>query len=146
MLAMTDTRPKKKPEQVIQRKGWSVEQQAVHGDLCHWGPRYRRILLSDGYSPFSPFAGLLEGRGGRFMSRVLVPDMTERAWRTNREVWSLPTDLAWALVARYALPPRDVDGQLFTSREIGQALDCSPDTYRQRVTEGRKKLRLLIFS
>lgn len=143
---MSAARPLKKSERVHRRKGWTHQESAIHGDLCYWGSRYRRILMSEGYSSFSPFAGLLEGRSNRFKSRVLIPDMTERAWQTNMEVWALPTDLAWALVGRYALPPRDEDGQLFTSSEIGAVLGCSAGAYRERVSEGRRRLRARVFS
>lgn len=128
------------------RKGWTHEQAAVEGDLRYWGPRYRRILLSEGYQSFSPFAGLMEGRSNVFSTRILIPDMTERAWETNMRVWALPTDFAWALVARYSLPPRDEDGSLFTGEEIGAVLGCTAEAYRQRVHRGRDMLRRSIFT
>lgn len=128
------------------RKGWTQEQSAIHGDLVYWGYHYRRILLSDGYSAFSPFAGLFEGRSGRFESKVLIPDMTPRAWRINHEVWALPSEYAWALAARYAAPDRDDEGRLYSALDYGIALGCSAETYWQRVSRGRKLLLQRAFS
>lgn len=142
-MAPRDYRPL---PQRVSRKGWSHEQSAVECELRYWGARYRRILLSEGFSAFSPFAGILEGRTQRFDSRVLIPDMTPRAWRTNRDVWALPLDNAWALVARYAAPDRDDKGRLYTSLDFAAALGCSAEVYRYRVSRGRKLLRLLMFS
>jgi hypothetical protein len=124
-----------------QRKGDDIDTSAVKGDLNWWGPRYRRILLSEGYSSFSPFAGLLEGRVDVFAARILIPDMDARAWEVNFRVWALPTDLAWALVGRYSVPVRDKDGSLFTSKELGAALGITEELFRQRVCRGIERLR-----
>lgn len=127
------------------RNGWTQEQSAIHGDLTYWGYRYRRILLSTGYSSFSPFANLRESlSSGINGHRVLIPDMTERAWRVNHEVWALPHQFSWALCARYALPP-DEDGRMYTGEQIGEALGCSAALYRQRVKRGRELMRRRAF-
>ena len=138
-----DYRKLRRADRLI-RKGWTHERQVVEGDLRHWGPRYRRILMSDGYSSISPFTAALYGASGGFGEKILIPDMTERAWTTNTQVWSLPSDYSWALVARYCLPPT-ANGQIVDDRAIGDALGIAPDTYRQRVSRARTKLQQKAF-
>ena len=122
-----------------------MERSAVEGDLRYWGPRYARILLSSGFSGFNIFADLLSINDQPKGHRVLIPDMTPRAWKVNQRVWSLPVEYSWALVARYALPPRDDTGQLYSAAEIAMALGWKPDQYRQRVVRARKKYQALLF-
>ena len=143
-MRTADIRPFKRAERVY-RQGWTLERQAIEGELRYWGPRYRRILLSEGYSSFSPFAGLLEGRSGKFTAKILIPDMTERAWEVNHGVWTLPTDYAWSLVARYCLPPKE-NGAMYSDHEISIALHCSPECYRKRLARARVKLQQRLFA
>ncbi len=127
------------------RSGWDLDRSTVEGDLRHWGRRYQRLLMSTGFSSFNILSGLLEGRGGLPGSKVLIPDMSERAWVMNTEVWALPTDYAWALVARYCLPVKEETGEPFSRFEISAALECTPENYRQRLSRGRSKIQAKIF-
>ena len=113
--------------------------------MRYWGPRYARILLSSGFSGFNIFADLLSINDQPKGHRVLIPDMTPRAWKVNKLVWSIrPVEYAWALVARYALPPKE-DGQLYSASEIAMALGWKPGQYRQRVVRARKKYQKKLF-
>ena len=96
-----------------------MERSAVEADLRHWGRRYQRILLSDGFSSYNIFSNLLMGSGSRPGHKVLIPDMDKWSWEVNHRVWAIkPGEYAWALVARYALPPKVEDGQLFSAAEM----------------------------
>lgn len=145
MSAMPDHR-RPRPVESVRRNGYTMQESAVHGDLCYWGDRYTRILLSTGFSSFSPFAGLFEGRADTFCSKVLIPDMTARAWEINMRLWSIkPVEYVWAIVARYALPMRADDGHPFEPEEIAAALGCTRELYRQRLTRGRKAYQRKLF-
>ncbi len=120
------------------------ERSAAESALRHWGPRYRRILESTGFSSFSVFAGLFEGNSGVFTSRVLIPDMDGFSWKVNGWVWSIPTDYAWALVARYSLPPRP-DGALYEHKEVAYALNITPSAYAKRLSRAKKKISEKMF-
>ena len=147
-MASTDSRGfKPLPGRVKARDGWTVEQSATHGDLVYWGSRYARILLSEGYRSFSPFSGLLDQYFEEFTSRVLIPDMTPRAWSINSRVWAIvPQDYAWALCARYALPIRTDEGKEILAEDIAECLGCSVKSYYHGVSRGRRAYQKILFT
>jgi len=105
------------------------------------------VLFSEGFSSFNILANLNCGGRGRPGHKILIPDMTPKAWEINQRVWSIkPVEYAWALVARYVLPPNAQTGQLFSVAEICEALGWTPDQYRQRVSRGRKKYQEKLFA
>lgn len=146
-MSAAPDRPFRQPERAHLRKGWGQREAAVHGDLVYWGNRYTRILLSEGFRSFSPFVGVLEGRADDFSSKILIQDMSPRAWEVNMRVWSIqPLDFAWALCARYALPLHDDRGQEIQPNRIAACLGCSVALYYQRIHRGRKAYEEKLFA
>ena len=74
----------------------SFEDSVVYDDLRYWGYYKGRQCAADGYSPENTIAHILSGQSGVVGHRVLVLDMTPRAWqisyssvstRTQRQTW-----------------------------------------------------------
>lgn len=123
----------------------TAEDSAIESDLKYWGFHYGKICAADGYPPVAAVARLMEGLSDSFDSKVLIPDMPPRAWRTHYEVMTLPGIYHGALIARYCLPPRDTDGRLYTVKEICRALGCSASAYKMRLSRARQCMKAKIF-
>lgn len=126
----------------------SFEDSVVYDDLRYWGYYKGRQCAADGYSPENTIAHILSGQSGISGHRVLVLDMTARAWQINARVFTQPTDQVAVLIARFCLPVKldgSQAGQPYEAGEIAEVLKIDRRTYWERLRLARLDYRRSIF-
>lgn len=129
----------------------SFEESVVYSDLRYWGYYKGRQCAADGYPPQNTIATILGAggsRGGIAGHRVLVLDMTPRAWEINARVFSLPTDYVAVLVGRFCLPVHldgPKAGQPYEASEIASALRIDVRVYWDRLRDAKDSYRRILF-
>ncbi len=124
----------------------SFEDSVVYDDLRYWGYYKGRQCAADGYSPHNTISELLMGGGGQPGHKILVLDMTPRAWRINAHVYSLPTDYIAVLLGRFCLPVKSNNGQPYTGPEVAEVLGIEVRVYWDRLRAARTAYRRMIFA
>ena len=123
----------------------SFEDSVVYDDLRYWGYYKGRQCAADGYSPENTIAHILSGQSGVVGHRVLVLDMTPRAWQINGRVMQQPTDNIAVLIGRFCLPVKADTGQPYEAREIADVLRIDLRTYWERLRRARDAYRSSLF-
>jgi hypothetical protein len=124
----------------------SFEDSVVADDLRYWGYYKGRQYAADGSSPENTIANIMSGAGSIPGHKVLVVDMTPRAWQINARVFRLPTDYVSVLVGRYCLPVKHKDGQPYSAEEVAEVLKIGMRIYWGRLSSARSAYRRTIFA
>lgn len=111
--------------------------------LTRWGYFIGLQAAADGYPPESAINRIMCGSPPRPTSKILVLDLPPDVWRIQFAVRNLPEIYQSALIAHYALPPKD-NGVMHTRRELADILRIHPETLRKRLSRGRRKLAYLL--
>ena len=109
--------------------------------LGRWGHYIALQHATTGYPTTNALLQALSGGRGRPGSRPLGKDLPSDVWRVEQAVNGLPGIYRNALLAFYALPPKE-DGLIRTRVEIAALLGTTPGAFRKRVYRARQKLAI----
>ena len=126
------------------RAKWDMERSAVEGDFKYWGYYKGRQCAADGYPAGATIKEIMAGSVPRPGHRILVKDMTPRAWDINGRIMQLPSEQIEALIGRYCLPVK-ANGTRYEADEIATAIGVSVRTYHRRLTDARVQYRRILF-
>ena len=129
----------------MSRPKQSFEDSVVYGDLKYWGYFKGLQYAADGYPAESAIAHIMTGSSPFPGHKVLVLDMTPRAWQINARVMLLPRSLVEVVVGRFCLPVKADTGALYTANEIADVLGIHLRTYFDRLRVARDRYRRSVF-
>lgn len=115
--------------------------------LTRWGYFIGLQAAADGYPPASTITRIMMAPApGKPSSKILVRDLPPDVWRMHFVIKALPEHLQEALLAHYALPPKETPSGVImrTGRDLANLLGISHDAYRGRLKRAHRKLGQLL--
>jgi len=122
----------------------SWRDRVVHEELSYWGYWQGLQLAADGAPPQSIIKQLDMPPGPRSRDKILILDPPKRWWPIHRVILTLEYDHRKALIARYAVPPRE-DGTMRTHGELAEILGWWPEEYSDKLRAAKRSYKVRVF-